>query len=46
MGVRKVDILTVELGLHLDEAGFRHAAAALGDRLGRSESPRASPEMT
>jgi uncharacterized cupin superfamily protein len=29
-----VNILRVELGASLDEAGFRHAAAALGPRLG------------
>ena len=34
MGVAKVNILGVELGARLDEAGFRHAAAPVGERLG------------
>jgi uncharacterized cupin superfamily protein len=34
MTVRKVNVLSCELDESLDEAGFRHAAAAIGDRLG------------
>ena len=34
MSVQKVNIVRVELDAHLDEAGFRHAATALGLRLG------------
>ena len=34
MGLRRVNIRTVELGESLDRAGFRHAATSLGDRLG------------
>ena len=34
MSVQKVNIVRVELDAHLDEAGFRHAATAVGPRLG------------
>ena len=34
MSFQKVNIVRVELDAHLDEAGFRHAATALGPRLG------------
>ena len=34
MTFAKVNILRVELDARLDEAGFRHAATAVGDRLG------------
>lgn len=34
MGVAKVNILAVELDERLDEAGFRHVAASVGERLG------------
>jgi uncharacterized cupin superfamily protein len=34
MGVKKVNILSVELDEALDEAGFRHAATTVGPRLG------------
>ena len=34
MAVQKVNIAGVELDLSLDEAGFRHAAATVGPRLG------------
>jgi uncharacterized cupin superfamily protein len=34
VGIKKVNILSVELDHHLDEAGFRHAATAVGLRLG------------
>jgi uncharacterized cupin superfamily protein len=34
VGVQKVNILTVQLDEPLDEAGFRHVATAVGERLG------------
>ena len=34
MSVEKLNILSVELDEALDEAGFRHVAASVGDRLG------------
>ena len=34
MWAGRVNIHGVELGARLDEAGFRHAAAAVGERLG------------
>ena len=34
MGIRKVNVLDVELDESLDRAGLRHSAAGLGDRLG------------
>ena len=34
MGAKKANILSVELDLALDEAGFRHVATSLGPRLG------------
>jgi uncharacterized cupin superfamily protein len=34
VGVRKVNILSVALDEPLDDAGFRHVAATVGDRLG------------
>jgi uncharacterized cupin superfamily protein len=38
VGVEKVNILTVELDERLDEAGFRHAEASVGSRLGARRS--------
>jgi hypothetical protein len=34
MSLRKVNILNIELGETLDEAGFRHVETVLQDRLG------------
>ena len=34
MSIKKVNILSVELDEPLDEAGFRHAATSVGERLG------------
>ena len=34
MSVEKLNILSVELDEALDEAGFRHVATSVGDRLG------------
>jgi uncharacterized cupin superfamily protein len=34
VSVKKVNILSVELDMPLDEAGFRHVATSVGDRLG------------
>ena len=34
MGIRKVQILSLELDEQLDEAGFRHVATSVGPRLG------------
>jgi hypothetical protein len=34
VSVAKLNILGVELDERLDEAGFRHAATSVGDRLG------------
>jgi hypothetical protein len=34
MSVRKLNVRTCDLGESLDRPGFRHAAAAIGERIG------------